>query len=334
MTYNAATNTYTQVSAAGIPGFAQSNGRDLTAACRARDAREPQFVPTSVPAIGNHPTQRDTLYDVVEGGYYGHPNPTRCEFVLHEGNLDAQPELWARSGRIEVPRWASRPTSTTRASRTTSSTTSRPNGTIEYKSNTFGGQLNGRLAIVRFSNNNDLIFLQAALPTAPSWADRPRSASRVCRTRRSRASAGFLDPLEIIEDTRNGNLYVNQYNLGGNQQKLYLLRVPANQQAAKIGVDKSELVYSAVTSNGSLGCVDDRAPAGQRDPHGDQPVDRDARPVDRDQRHERGRVLDPGRRAHVAVARCVGELHGALHARAPRRATARRSWCSPAAARR
>ncbi|WP_348525649.1 malectin domain-containing carbohydrate-binding protein [Litorihabitans aurantiacus] len=60
---------------------------------------------------------------------------------------------------------------------------------------------------------------------------------------------GFNDPLEVVEDTRNGNLYVNQYDRSGSAQKLYLLRVPASQQAASVKVSKDELVLSAARSN-------------------------------------------------------------------------------------
>ncbi|NKX50480.1 hypothetical protein HER39_07850, partial [Arthrobacter deserti] len=35
-----------------------------------------------------------------------------------------------------------------------------PNGAIEYQSEAFGGQLKGRLIVTRFSNNNDLLFLE------------------------------------------------------------------------------------------------------------------------------------------------------------------------------
>ncbi|MET0448069.1 MAG: malectin domain-containing carbohydrate-binding protein [Aeromicrobium sp.] len=251
VTYNAATNTYTQVSAAGIPGFAQSNGRDLTAQCRARDARDPNFVPTSIPAVGNHPTQRDTLYDIVQGGYYGHPNPQRCEFVLHEGNIDAQPEKWAGQGGSKYPIGVA-PDANFKPIAYDFEYNKSPNGTIEYKSATFGGQLKGRVAIVRFSNNNDIIWLEAG-PNGQILGGQTEVGIPGVANTTMAGVGGFNDPLEIIENTANGNLYVNQYNLGGNQQKMYLLRVPASQQASKIGVSKNEAVFSAVKSDGNLG---------------------------------------------------------------------------------
>ena len=255
--YNAAAGTFTRVAAPGIPGFSSVNGQDVTAACQARVARTaadptvPDYVPTSVPAVGNHPTQRDHLYDVKQGWYYGHPNPTRCEFVLHEGNDPANPPKWAGQGGSKYGSGVKAEPNYGGVAYDFEFNKS-PNGTIEYKSETFGGQLKNRIVVVRFSNNNDLIFLQADRASGEILGGQTEVGITGVANSTIGGVGGFNDPLEVVEDTRNGNLYLNQYDRAGNQQKLYLLRVPANQQAAKIGVDKSELVFSAVTSNGPL----------------------------------------------------------------------------------
>ena len=45
------------------------------------------FTGDFIPGLNNVPqTQNDYLFRVVEGGYYGHPNPTRDEWVLNGGN--------------------------------------------------------------------------------------------------------------------------------------------------------------------------------------------------------------------------------------------------------
>ncbi|WP_162564279.1 MULTISPECIES: PA14 domain-containing protein [Microbacterium] len=248
--YNSATNTWTRVAASGIPGFSTVNGQDVTAACQARDARDPSYTPRSVPAISNHPTQRDHLYDVVEGGYYGHPNPTRCEFVLHEGNDPANPPKWAGQGGTKYASGV-HPESHYKGVAHDFEFNKSPNGAIEYKSSTFGGQLKGNLVVVRFSNNNDLIFLQADPTTGKILGAQTEVGITGVPNTTMQGVGGFNDPLEIVEDTSNGNLYVNQYDRAGSAQKLYLLRVPASQQAAKITSSANELVMSAVKSNGS-----------------------------------------------------------------------------------
>ncbi|MEJ7676434.1 MAG: hypothetical protein WKG06_00845 [Segetibacter sp.] len=41
----------------------------------------------SVPALSNvQQTQKDWLFRIVKGGYYGHPNPLRGEYVMNGGN--------------------------------------------------------------------------------------------------------------------------------------------------------------------------------------------------------------------------------------------------------
>ncbi|MCR2824566.1 malectin domain-containing carbohydrate-binding protein [Microbacterium sp. zg.Y909] len=257
VTYNQGTGAFTRVAAPGIPGFSSVNGQDLTAACQARvvrtaaDPTVPDYQPTSVPAVANHPTQRDHLYDVQKGWYYGHPNPTRCEFVLHEGNDSANPPKSAGQGGSKYALGVKAESNYGGIAYDFEFNKS-PNGTIEYQSKTFGGQLENRIVVVRFSNNNDLIFLQADSVSGEILGGQTEVGITGVANSTIGGVGGFNDPLEVVEDTRNGNLYLNQYDRAGNQQKLYLLRVPANQQAAKVSVDKSELVMSAVTSNGPL----------------------------------------------------------------------------------
>ena len=250
--YNAATNTWTRVAAAGIPGFSSVNGQDLTAACQARQQRDPSYVPRSVPATSNVPTQRDHLYDVVEGGYYGHPNPTRCEFVLHEGNDPANPPKWGGGASGNQNKYAPAtvlPESHYKGVAYDYEFNKSPNGTIEYQSNTFDGQLKNNIVVVRFSNNNDLIFLQADPATGEILGAQTEVGITGVPNTTMQGVGGFNDPLEIVEDTRNGNLYLNQYDRAGSSQKLYLLRVPASQQASKIETSENELVLSAAKSN-------------------------------------------------------------------------------------
>jgi fibronectin type 3 domain-containing protein len=248
VTYNAATGTFTRVAAAGIPGFSTVNGQDLTAACQARDARDPSYTPRSVPAISNHPTQRDHLYDVVQGGYYGHPNPTRCEFVLHEGNDPANPPQWAGQGGSKYASGVL-PESHYEGVAYDFEFNKSPNGALEYQSNTFDGQLKGRIVVARFSNNNDLIFLQADPVTGKILGGQTEVGITGVPDTTMQGVGGFNDPLEVVEDVRNGNMYVNQYDRSGSQQKLFLLRVPASQQAEKITSSVDELVFSAAKSN-------------------------------------------------------------------------------------
>ena len=240
-----ANGTFTREAAAGIPGFSTVDGTDVTSQCVRRG-----YTGGSVQPIANQPTQRDLLFDVVEGGYYGHPNPTRCEFVLNEGNDPANPPKSAGQGGSKYP-LGTKADPNYRGIAYDFEFNKSPNGSIEYKSATFGGQLKGRLVITRFSNNNDLIFLQPDQATGEILGAQTEVGITGVANTTMQGVGGFNDPLEVVEDLRNGNLYVNQYDRSGSSQKLYLLRVPATQQASKISTSADEMIFSAVKSTTS-----------------------------------------------------------------------------------
>ncbi|MCU1517081.1 MAG: hypothetical protein JWQ75_1802, partial [Pseudarthrobacter sp.] len=232
--------TYTRVAAAGIPGFSSVNGQDVTAQCQRRG-----YTGGNVPAIGNQPTQRDLLFDVVAGGYYGHPNPERCEWVLNEGNDPANPPVAAGQGGTKYPA-GTEADPDYRGIAYDFGFNKSPNGSIEYKSSTFGGQLKGRLLVTRFSNNNDLLFLQVDPTTGKVLGEQTSLGITGVPNSEIADVDGFNDPLEVVEDPNTGNLYVNQYDRSGSNQTMYLLKVPAAQQAAPLTSSVPELVFSAV----------------------------------------------------------------------------------------
>ncbi|MBT2595494.1 choice-of-anchor D domain-containing protein [Arthrobacter sp. ISL-72] len=235
-----ADGTYTRVAADGIPGYSTVNGQDVTAQCQRRN-----YNGGSVPAIGNQPTQRDLLFDVVQGGYYGHPNPERCEWVLNEGNDPLNPPQSPGQGGSKYPS-GTKADPNYRGIAYDFEFNKSPNGALEYKSNTFGGQLKGRVLVTRFSNNNDLIFLQPDRATGKILGAQTSVGITDVANSMIGGVDGFNDPLEVVEDPKTGNLYVNQYDRGGNDQKMFLLRVPGNQQAAPLTSSAPELVFSAV----------------------------------------------------------------------------------------
>ncbi|WP_418608309.1 PA14 domain-containing protein [Georgenia sp. SUBG003] len=245
-----ANGTYTRVAAAGIPGYSTVNGLDVTNACLSRRIDGEPYTGGSVPAIANHPTQQDHLYRVEEHGYYGHPNPERCEWVLHEGNDPANPPTAAGQGGSKYPS-GTLPDPNYRGIAYNLGFNKSPNGALEYQSETFDGQLKGRLIVTRFSNNNDLIFLQADSGTGEILGAQTSEGLTGVANSTMTGVDGFNDPLEVVEDPSTGNLYVNQYNRGGSDQKMFLLRVPEEHRAPALETSVDELVFSAVKSTTS-----------------------------------------------------------------------------------
>ena len=162
---------------------------------------------TRVMSLTIDQTQDDLLLDLQRGRYYGHPNPSRGEYVLNGGNptKDRDPfEVSAYPVGTQPDRNWARPAYSF-------GTSSSPNGIIEFKSNgrLFGGALDGKLLITRFSGGKDIIVL--ALD----------ETGRVTESITGIFGLGeFTQPLDLAQDPGTGCLYVAEY--GG--EKLALLR--------------------------------------------------------------------------------------------------------------
>jgi hypothetical protein len=139
-------------------------------------------------------TEDDTLLTVAANAYYGHPNPLRGEFVLNGGNPTAGADL------AEVPGYpvGTRPDPNYRADSVSFGKNLAPTGIIEYKT---PGPLAGKILVTRYSGGDDVIVLS---PDGPGGAITESFTGIDGLT-------GFSDPLDLCEDTRNGNLYVVEF---------------------------------------------------------------------------------------------------------------------------
>lgn len=171
----------------------------------ARGGNTPASPDRSIPALQNVSTQSDLLLRVEKGCYYGHPNPARGEYVLNGGNpTDGIDPIEVREYPV-----GTRPPSNWKPAAYDFGKSVSPNGVIEYQSNTFNGALRGKLLVTRYSGGDDVMIL-----TPGPNGDVTESVTGVS------GLTSFIDPLDLIEDPRTGNLYVAEY--GG--QRLTLLR--------------------------------------------------------------------------------------------------------------
>ncbi|MCA9980937.1 MAG: choice-of-anchor D domain-containing protein, partial [Anaerolineales bacterium] len=207
----------------------------LPAVCQTRvdDAINGDYVGPTVPAALNVEKQNDFLFRIPSGGggYYGHPNPERCEWVLNGGNPTAVADP------NEVLRYipGTQPDRNYEGDAYNFGFNKSPNGVIEYKSNTFSGALAGKILVVRYSLNDDIIVLD------PSGTNGDISGEET----NIPGFSGFSDPLELIEGP-NGTIYISEY--GSNE--LTLLR-PTNITAEpNIVVAPEQLVFDAVVNSG------------------------------------------------------------------------------------
>jgi glucose/arabinose dehydrogenase len=152
-------------------------------------------------------TQPDLLMRLEAGGYYGHPNPIRGEYVLFGGNPTKGPDP------LEVTNYpvGTKPDRNWRKPLYSFGTGVSPNGMIEFQSHgrLFGGALDGKLLVTRFSGGRDIIVLEL---------DRSGNV-----TESVTGVAGlnvFNQPLDIAQDPATGCLYVADYQ----GERLSLLR--------------------------------------------------------------------------------------------------------------
>ncbi|MFF5290278.1 Ig-like domain-containing protein [Paractinoplanes globisporus] len=146
-----------------------------------------------VPAItGNPQAETDYVFDVKPGRYYGHPNPTRCQWVLAGGNptaaadpfqVDAYPVGTLPDANLDL------------AGIYDAGLHASADGAIEYR----GGVLDGKLLVVRYSDGQDIETFDVAASGALSN-----------RTTGITGFTGFSQPLDLTEDTATGNLYVTE----------------------------------------------------------------------------------------------------------------------------
>jgi len=146
-------------------------------------------------------TQPDLLLKLEKGGYYGHPNPTRGEYVLNGGNPTAEKDP------VEVTKYpvGTQPDRNWHKPAFDFGVSVSPNGMIEYKG---AGELNGKIMITRL-NGNDIIVL-----SLDKNGDVAETITGIA------GLTSFKEPLDLTEDESTGCIYVAEY-FG---EKLSLLR--------------------------------------------------------------------------------------------------------------
>lgn len=183
-----------------------------------------------VPEVTNlQQPQRDFLFRVEIGGYYGHPNPVRGEFVMNGGN----PTPITDPGEVYEYQVGTWPDPNWREYVYDFQDHKSPNGIIEYKSSTFNGALKGKLLVVRYSTSNDILILT---PGGPEQNIISSSEGATIE-----GLNGLIMPLDLTEDVRNGNIYVAE--LGS--ERITLLRpksVPTEKAAATASTKRSPLI--------------------------------------------------------------------------------------------
>ncbi len=239
---NAFDLVWTQDGTLYVPANGSAAGGNTPAYPNAVTGRRPDgsiYSGPNVPSLTNAQlTEDDWLFKVTQGGYYGHPNPSRAEYVLNGGNP---------TNNVDSFEFAAYPTGVLpdanyRGAAYDFGKNRSPDGIIEYIGGAFGGTLNGKLLVAEYSGGDDIAVLTRGANGNITSVQRGIAGLR-----------GFVDPLDLIEDTApgstNGYIYVSEYGA----QKLTLLRPIA--PGANLTPSKTQFVFNDIqtASTGGTG---------------------------------------------------------------------------------
>lgn len=151
-----------------------------------------------VPGRQNVGDQSDMLVRILPGHFYGHPNPTRCEWVLHGGNPTDALDLGQYGDHYPV---GTMPDRNWTPFLFDLGHNRSADGIIEYQSETFGGALKGKLLVTYYSAGKSIVILEP-----------DETGTRIKSIQEGVPGLiDFKNPLDVTEDTTNGNLYVSEF---------------------------------------------------------------------------------------------------------------------------
>ncbi|GGL95159.1 hypothetical protein GCM10011594_13590 [Nakamurella endophytica] len=224
---------YTGVNGSAAGGATPASPSPLPAICATRPDG-PYTGPTAPGIANNNQAETDYIFDIHPGKYYGHPNPLRCQYVLNAGN----PTNYTGNPLFKVnqyPLGQQADPNYDIANVYDAGLHASANGSIEYKNTAaFGGALAGKLIVVRYSSNQEIVAFNISASGAVS--------SPVTGIT---GFTGFHQPLDLTEDASNGNLYVTELTDNPATTGIKLLKPVGGGTAGKAQVT-SRLIYSDV----------------------------------------------------------------------------------------
>jgi glucose/arabinose dehydrogenase len=138
-------------------------------------------------------TRQDYLFRVEAGGYYGTPNPKRCEWILFGGGGSPL------NDRVPEYPGSVKPDPNYRGFAYDFGKNVSPNGALEYRGDAFP-ELRGKLLVVRYNNGSDVVAVSFG------------SSGDVAGEAVAIVPGDFGNPIDLAEDPSTGLLYVSSYD--------------------------------------------------------------------------------------------------------------------------
>lgn len=210
---------YTAINGTAGGAISPATPNPLPAECEDQRIDGSPYTGPQVPGIGDLPTQPDLAARVQAGGYYGNPNPTRCEWVINGGNPTAGPdelEVVQVDQNSQGYPVGVQPDRNWRPERILALGTGlSPNGIIEYRRSQVP-EIDRQLLVVAYSNCNCVYKL-----TLNGAGD--VTGKELLRTS---GSVTLDNPLDLIQGP-GGVVYVtDRANYGLDEGRITLLRPP------------------------------------------------------------------------------------------------------------
>ena len=161
----------------------------------------------------------DYLFRVQQGRYYGHPNPSRNEYIMAGGNPTAGTDPDEVTGTPGTSGYAvgTLPDPDYTPALLNLGVSRAPTGVIEYQSNSFGGRLRNRILFTEFSAGDDIVVVDLD-------ASGNVISSSILAGGTVNPDWGMANPVDLVENTANGNIYVAELYTNSTPGQIRLLR--------------------------------------------------------------------------------------------------------------
>ncbi|WJH38415.1 carbohydrate-binding protein (plasmid) [Aliirhizobium terrae] len=173
--------------------------------------------------IANSPKQYDYFFTVDEGGYYGHPNVLRDQYILNGGNptggRDPNEVVGGNDGNSNTDGYQTgvQPDANYDLDGVYNlGYNQSPNGAIEYTGGAFGSNLKGAVLFAQFSTGDNVRYIRVDAQGNIIGDD-------VLRRPDGSVIDDYIDPLDIIENPATGQLYLMTLNRSTGASQLILL---------------------------------------------------------------------------------------------------------------